>query len=76
MFGICDVKDWITIAEYADISELLQINNIFMLEDYLVLQNTSEAVDDFFLFMHNELREFQSSKVSLSVELRLIYSDP
>ena len=48
MFGICDVKDWITIAEYADISELLQINNIFMLEDYLVLQNTSEAVDDFF----------------------------
>ena len=27
MFGICDVKDWITIAEYADISELLQINN-------------------------------------------------
>ena len=29
-----------------------------------------------FLFMHNELREFQSSKVSLSVELRLIYSDP
>lgn len=48
MFGICDVKDWITIVEYADISELLQINNIFMLEDYLVLQNTSEAVDDFF----------------------------
>lgn len=35
-------------AEYVDISELLQINNIFMLEDYLVLQNTSEAVDDFF----------------------------
>lgn len=35
-------------AEYVDISELLQINNIIMLEDYLVLQNASEAVDDFF----------------------------
>lgn len=35
-------------AEYIPVNELLEINNIVKLDDYLILQNGSEGVEDFF----------------------------
>lgn len=35
-------------AEYIPVNELLEINNIVKLDDYLILQNESEGVEDFF----------------------------
>lgn len=35
-------------AEYVEIDEIIEINNIVKLDDYIILQNVSEGVDDFF----------------------------
>ena len=50
-----EVKD--VSAELIGIDELLQANNIIKLEDYIVLQNGSEAVEDFyFVYSYPDLR--------------------